>query len=110
MLAEYDLFGRSSNPGIEVLINMAKKYTGSLSLEWFNKQKSILLQKDDSSAQGDVPAPAINWVNKDEALFYEIVNNEGRGLLQYWVDRNDLRGKEPRPSMPTNLCLHCSRS
>src|ERR1051326_860267 len=97
MLAEYDLFGRSSNPGIEVLINMAKKYTGSLSLEWFNKQKSILLQKDDSSAQGDVPAPAINWVNKDEALFYEIVNNEGRGLLPYWVDRNDLRVKEARP-------------
>jgi DNA modification methylase len=45
----------------------------------------------------DIPAPKINWVNKEEALFYEIVDSEGRGLKPYWVDRNDIRVKEARP-------------
>jgi adenine-specific DNA-methyltransferase len=77
---------------------MAKKYTGSLSLEWFNKQKSILVQAEEAgAANGDVPAPKINWINKDEALFYEIVDDEGRGLSPFWVDRSDLRVKEARP-------------
>jgi adenine-specific DNA-methyltransferase len=77
---------------------MAKTYKGSLSLEWYNKQKSILLKSEDSSGSSKViPAPVINWVNKDEALFYEIVDEEGRGLKPYWVDRNDIRVKEARP-------------
>ena len=77
---------------------MAKKYTGSLSLEWLNKQKSILVQAEEAgAAHGDVPAPKMNWINKDEALFYEIVDEEGRGLSPYWVDRSDLRVKEARP-------------
>ena len=77
---------------------MAKKYMGSLSLEWFNKQKSILVQSQVvGTANGDVPAPTMNWINKDEALYFEIVDQEGRGLAPYWVDRNDLRVREARP-------------
>src|ERR1051325_4587052 len=77
---------------------MAKKYSGSLTLDWFNKQKSILVQSEDAGvSHNDVLAPKINWINKDEALFYEIVNDEGVGLSPYWVDRNDLRVKEARP-------------
>lgn len=76
---------------------MAKKYAGSLSLSWFNKQKSILLQEENARSNGEIPAPKVNWVNKDEALFYEIVDEEGRGLSPYWVDRSDLRVKESRP-------------
>jgi len=77
---------------------MAKKYTGSLSLEWFNKQKSILVQAEETGRKnGEVPAPKVDWINKDEALFYEIVDEEGRGLSPYWVDRSDLRVKEARP-------------
>lgn len=77
---------------------MAKKYTGSLSLEWLNKQKSILVQSEEAGrTNGDVSAPKMNWINKDDALFYEIVDDEGRGLSPYWVDRSDLRVKEARP-------------
>jgi hypothetical protein len=77
---------------------MAKKYTGSLSLDCFNKQKSILVQAEESGHKnGDVSAPKMNWINKDEALFYEVVDDEGRGLSPYWVDRSDLRVKEARP-------------
>jgi adenine-specific DNA-methyltransferase len=77
---------------------MSKTYKGTLSLEWYNKQKSILLQSDDSTTLNtDIPAPKINWINKDEALFYEINEEEGRGLSPYWVDRNDIRVKEARP-------------
>ena len=48
---------------------MAKKYTGSLSLDWFNKQRSILVQAEESGHKnGDVSAPKMNWINKDEAL------------------------------------------
>ena len=47
---------------------MTRKYTGSLSLEWFNKQKSILVQPEEAGVKnGDVPAPKMNWINKDEA-------------------------------------------
>lgn len=74
------------------------KYQGSLSLEWFNKQKAILLLGDeDAKKDGDIPAPRINWINRDDALFYEIDEEEGKGLSPYWVDRNDIRVKEARP-------------
>ena len=74
------------------------KYQGSLSLEWFNKQKAILLLGDeDAKKEGDIPAPRINWINRDDALFYEIDEEEGKGLTPYWVDRNDIRVKEARP-------------
>lgn len=74
------------------------KYQGSLNLEWFNKQKAILLlSEDDAKKAGDVPAPRINWINRDDALFYEIDEGEGKGLSPYWVDRNDIRVKEARP-------------
>lgn len=77
---------------------MAKTYKGSLSLEWYNKQMSILLKETDSvKSEKEIPAPKINWINKDEALFYEIVDDEGRGLEPYWVPRNDIRVKESRP-------------
>lgn len=76
---------------------MAKKYTGSLTLEWFNKQKSIVqLGEEGIKGEGDVPAPQVNWINKDDALFYETTDN-GKGLKPYWVDRNDIRVKEARP-------------
>lgn len=74
------------------------KYQGSLSLEWFNKQKAILLLNEhDPKKEGDIPAPRINWINRDDALFYEIDEEEGKGLSPYWVDRNDIRVKEARP-------------
>lgn len=77
---------------------MAKTYKGSLSLEWYNKQKSIMLNNSiGSTSDKDIPAPKINWVNKEDALFYEIVDSEGRGLEPFWVDRSDFRIKEARP-------------
>jgi len=77
---------------------MATTYKGSLSLEWYNKQKSILLASvEGSQSKNDIPSPKMNWVNKDEALFYEIIDDEGRGLQPTWVERNDLRVKEARP-------------
>lgn len=78
---------------------MAKTYKGTLSLEWYNKQKSILIQEESALLKSgkDIPAPNINWVNKEEGLFYEIVDEEGRGLKPYWVDENDIRIKEARP-------------
>lgn len=77
---------------------MAQQYKGSLSLDWYNKQKSILLRTEaETKTATDIPAPRINWVNKDEALFYEIIDEEGRGLKPYWVDRYDIRVKEARP-------------
>ncbi|MGQ1783879.1 site-specific DNA-methyltransferase [Saccharicrinis sp. GN24d3] len=77
---------------------MAKKYTGSLTLEWYNKQKSIInLDENSIKSSDDVPAPAINWINKDDALFYELSEEDGKGKKPYWVDRNDIRVKEARP-------------
>lgn len=78
--------------------NMAKQYKGSLTLDWYNKQKAVLLKsKEELEISEDVFAPAINWVNKEESLFYEVNDSEGRGLRPYWVDRNDIRVKEARP-------------
>jgi adenine-specific DNA-methyltransferase len=77
---------------------MAKQYKGSLSLDWYNKQKAILLRSaEDNQSLTDIPAPKINWVNRDEALFYEIDEVEGKGVSPYWVDRSDIRVKEARP-------------
>ena len=76
---------------------MAKTYKGSLTLEWYNKQKSILLQSNTEAKPADIPAPRLNWVNKEEALFYEVDEKEGKGKAPYWVDRNDIRVKEARP-------------
>lgn len=77
---------------------MAKQYKGSLSLDWYNKQKAILLRaEEETQTTADIPAPKINWINKDEALFYEINEEEGKGVSPYWVDRNDIRVKEARP-------------
>ncbi|MFC1946140.1 DNA methyltransferase [Chloroflexota bacterium] len=77
---------------------MAKKYTGSLQLDWYNKQRAILIAKESEiNSEEVIPAPKVNWVNKDEALFYEIIDDEGRGLSPYWVERNDIRVKEARP-------------
>ncbi|MDA8118814.1 MAG: hypothetical protein M0Z85_01915 [Gammaproteobacteria bacterium] len=74
------------------------KYQGSLSLEWFNKQKAVLLLcEGDAKKEGDIPAPWINWINRDDALFCEIDEEEGKGLSPYWVERNDIRVKEARP-------------
>lgn len=77
---------------------MAKTYKGSNSLEWYNKQRAILLNNSEElKKQSDIVAPRINWVNKDEALFYEIIDAEGKGVEPYWVERNDIRVKEARP-------------
>lgn len=77
---------------------MAKTYKGTLSLDWYNKQQAILLRGDgEILLDTDVPASQLNWVNKDEALFYEIDTEEGSGQMPYWVDRNDIRVKESRP-------------
>lgn len=74
---------------------MAKVYKGSLSLEWYNKQQSILSLE--SHAHKHNSTSRINWVNRDQALFYEIAEKEGQGTIPYWVDRNDIRVKEARP-------------
>ncbi len=77
---------------------MAKQYKGSLTLEWFNKQKSIVsLDENSIKSETDVPAPRINWINKEEALFYELNQEEGKGNTPYWVNRDDIRVKEARP-------------
>lgn len=77
---------------------MAKKYKGSLSLEWFNKQKAIVnLDENSIKSENDIPAPRINWINKEEALFYELNEEEGKGNTPYWVNRDDIRVKEARP-------------
>lgn len=64
-------------------------------MEWYNKQKAILLKNANEifSSAVKIPAPTINWVNKDEALFYEVLAEEGRGLRPFWVNSNDLRIK-----------------
>jgi adenine-specific DNA-methyltransferase len=77
---------------------MAKQYKGSLTLEWFNKQKAIVsLNENSIKSDSDIPAPRINWINKDEALFYELNQEEGKGNAPYWVNRDDIRVKEARP-------------
>ncbi|MBP9888116.1 MAG: site-specific DNA-methyltransferase [Leptospiraceae bacterium] len=78
---------------------MAKKFKGSLTLEWKNKNKSIILQEDgDNTRNTDVPLDTkLHWVNEDESLYYEVDAKEGKGKKPYWVDRNDIRVKEVRP-------------
>ena len=77
---------------------MTKKYKGSLSLEWFNKQKAIVNLDENSIKSGnDIPAPSINWINKDEALFFQLDEKAGKGTTPYWVNREDIRVKEARP-------------
>jgi adenine-specific DNA-methyltransferase len=77
---------------------MAKKYKGSLTLDWFNKQKAIVnLDVNSIKGKDDIPAPRINWINKEEALFYELNEEEGKGNTPYWVNRDDIRVKEARP-------------
>ncbi len=77
---------------------MAKQYKGSLTLEWFNKQKAIVNLDDNSiKAEHDIPAPKINWINKEEALFYTLKEEDGKGNTPYWVNRDDIRVKEARP-------------
>jgi adenine-specific DNA-methyltransferase len=44
----------------------------------------------------------MNWVNKDDALFYEINDEDGRGLEPFWVNSNDIRIKEARPLILQN--------
>ena len=77
---------------------MAKQYKGSLTLEWFNKQKALInLNENSIKSESDIPAPKINWVNKEEALFYELNEEEGKGNTPFWVNRDDIRVKEARP-------------
>ena len=79
---------------------MAKQYKGSLTLEWFNKQKAIINLDDNSiTSESDIPAPKINWINREEALFYEInpTKNIGDKNGPVWVNRDDIRVKEARP-------------
>jgi adenine-specific DNA-methyltransferase len=77
---------------------MSKQYKGSLTLDWYNKQKAILtLAEEDTKLISDIPAPKINWVNKDDALFFMIDEKEGKGIEPFWVDRSDIRVKEARP-------------
>lgn len=77
---------------------MAKQYKGSLTLEWFNKQKAIIsLNDNDIKSSTDTSSPRINWINKEEALFYDLSEKNSVGNTPYWVDRNDIRIKESRP-------------
>ena len=77
---------------------MAKQYKGSLTLEWFNKQKAIInLDENSIKSKDDIPASKINWINKEESLFYELNEEEGKGFQPFWVNKNDLRVKEARP-------------
>lgn len=77
---------------------MAKQYKGSLTLEWFNKQKSIIsIDENSIKSESDIPAPNINWINKEETLFYLLNDKEGKGFTPYWVNRDDIRVKEARP-------------
>ena len=81
---------------------MAKKYKGSLTLEWFNKQKAIVnLNEDSIKSKNDIPAPHINWINKEDALFYELTK-DGVGNSPFWVNRDDIRVKEARPLLFQN--------
>ena len=77
---------------------MAKQYKGSLTLEWFHKQKSLMILDDDSiKSDGDIVAPRIDWINREDALFYDVSEEKGIGNLPYWVDCDDIRVKEARP-------------
>ena len=80
---------------------MAKQYKGSLTLEWFNKQKAIVnLDENSIKFESDILAPSINWINKDDALFYELNIENSVGKVPFWVSRDDIRVKEARPLIP----------
>lgn len=38
----------------------------------------------------------LNWVNKNKSLFYEIDENEGKGVKPIWVEKKDIKVSEPR--------------
>jgi len=38
----------------------------------------------------------LDWINKDLSLYYEIDENEGKGIRPVWVPKNDIRVAEPR--------------
>jgi len=38
----------------------------------------------------------LDWINKDQSLYYEIDEKEGRGVRPVWVQKNDIRIAEPR--------------
>jgi adenine-specific DNA-methyltransferase len=77
---------------------MAKKFKGSLTLEWKNKNKSILLLDEDVNPKPtDTPLDTkLHWINEEESLYYELDSEQGKGKKAYWVDRNDIRVKEVR--------------
>lgn len=78
----------------------AQRYRGYLGLDWYKKERAILMVgESDMKRDTDepIPGPRLHWVNEDGALFYEIEESEGKGKRPYWVDRNDIRVKEPRP-------------
>lgn len=61
-------------------------------------QKSIVsLDENSIKSDSDIPAPRINWINKEESLFYELNLEEGKGNKPFWVNRDDIRVKEARP-------------
>ena len=38
----------------------------------------------------------LDWINKDLSLYYEIDEEEGKGVRPRWVSKNDIRVAEPR--------------
>lgn len=38
----------------------------------------------------------LDWINKDLSLYYEIDEKEGKGVRPVWVPKNDIRVSEPR--------------
>lgn len=39
---------------------------------------------------------SLDWINKDLSLYYEIDEKEGKGVRPVWVPKNDIRVAEPR--------------
>src|SRR3989338_3348954 len=38
----------------------------------------------------------LDWINRDKSLYYEIDEEEGKGVKPTWVDKNDIKVSEPR--------------
>ena len=38
----------------------------------------------------------LDWINKEKSLYYDIDDEENRGIKPVWVERNDIRVSEPR--------------
>ena len=51
------------------------------------------MAKEDKKFKGSL---TLDWINKDKSLYYEIDEKEGRGIKPVWVDKNDIRVSEPR--------------